>query len=256
MHRDSAAGPVAGRVPVAADRAGPGLRSGGGARDGHRDSAGRLHARLIPDIEADRVGPWRCRGDIGEAAQYGLKVRVGYRQADRIGAGSRHYTGTVGRAQHAIAVADAEEELTGISRSKAVIVADARNTDRAGCGDLLQRWQGQFRSLGRHGRLLPQPQLGYGSGIMRATERLKSIVRGRTLRSRPNDPLLAWSDLSGVVRPASDSGYRYFAGRIIARHICATGLLSKPSPCSGWRKFRPITSVNSSSSTFAFGSNE
>ena len=27
--------------------------------------------------------------------------------------------------------------------------------------------------------------------------------------------------------------YRYFAGRIIARHIWATGLLSKPRPCSG-----------------------
>ena len=51
-------------------------------------------------------------------------------------------------------------------------------------------------------------------------------------------------------------GYRYFAGRIIARHMCATGLLSKPRPCSGWRKLRPITSVNSSSSTFASGSNE
>jgi hypothetical protein len=27
--------------------------------------------------------------------------------------------------------------------------------------------------------------------------------------------------------------YRYFAGRIIARHIWATALLSKPRPCSG-----------------------
>ncbi len=63
------------------------------------------------------------------------------------------------------------------------------------------------------------------------------------------------------VLPSSESArqvgvYRYFAGRIIARHICATGLLSKPRPCSGWRKLRPIMSVNSSSSTCTLGSNE
>ena len=41
-----------------------------------------------------------------------------------------------------------------------------------------------------------------------------------------------------------------------ARHIWATGLLSKPRPCSGWRKLRPMMSVNSSSSTCTFASNE
>ena len=55
---------------------------------------------------------------------------------------------------------------------------------------------------------------------------------------------------------ASEAPYRYFAGRIIARHICATGLLSKPRPSFGWRKLRPMMSVNSSSSTCTFGSNE
>jgi len=51
-------------------------------------------------------------------------------------------------------------------------------------------------------------------------------------------------------------GYRYFVGRINVRHICATGLLSKPSPSFGCLKLRPITSVNSSSSTTTSGSNE
>ena len=55
---------------------------------------------------------------------------------------------------------------------------------------------------------------------------------------------------------ADGIAYRYFAGRIIARHMCATGLLSKPSPCSGRRKLRPMMSVNSSSSTCTLGSNE
>jgi hypothetical protein len=50
--------------------------------------------------------------------------------------------------------------------------------------------------------------------------------------------------------------YRNFVGRIRVRHICATGLLSKPSPSFGCLKLRPITSVNSSSSTTTLGSNE
>ena len=32
--------------------------------------------------------------------------------------------------------------------------------------------------------------------------------------------------MSGSGEPRSRQGYRYFAGRIIARHMCATGLLS------------------------------
>jgi len=45
--------------------------------------------------------------------------------------------------------------------------------------------------------------------------------------------------------------YRYFAGRIIARHKCATGLLSNPNPYFGCRKLRPMMSVNSSAVTIA-----
>src|SRR5262249_38335501 len=52
------------------------------------------------------------------------------------------------------------------------------------------------------------------------------------------------------------SRYRNLLGRIKVRHICATGLWSKPRPSSGCRKLRPITSVNSSSSTTTSGSKE
>lgn len=58
-------------------------------------------------------------------------------------------------------------------------------------------------------------------------------------------------------QPISSRGiYNALCGQIIARHICATGEPSKPSPCSGCRKFRPITSTNSATSTVVSGSNE
>jgi hypothetical protein len=59
---------------------------------------------------------------------------------------------------------------------------------------------------------------------------------------RPESPkieraIVAIGTIGRPVLKASTSplgrDYRYLAGRIIARHICATGLLSKPSPCSG-----------------------
>ena len=49
-------------------------------------------------------------------------------------------------------------------------------------------------------------------------------------------------------------GYRYFVGHMIVRHMWAAGLESKPRPSLGCLKFRPTTSVNSSSSTFTLGS--
>ena len=45
-------------------------------------------------------------------------------------------------------------------------------------------------------------------------------------------------------------------GHIMVRHICADGLLSSPSPSSGWRKLRPMMSTKSSRLTLASGSNE
>ena len=50
--------------------------------------------------------------------------------------------------------------------------------------------------------------------------------------------------------------YNALVGRIRVRHMCATGLLSKPSPSLGCLKLRPITSVKSSRSTTTSGSNE
>ena len=55
---------------------------------------------------------------------------------------------------------------------------------------------------------------------------------------------------------ATSDAHRNFVGRISVRHICATGLLSKPSPSFGCLKLRPMISVNSSSSTTTSGSNE
>src|SRR5262245_1447663 len=51
-----------------------------------------------------------------------------------------------------------------------------------------------------------------------------------------------------------DGSYRYFVGHMMVRHMWAAGLASNPSPSFGCRKFRPTTSVNSSSSTRTFGS--
>src|SRR5208283_1306868 len=48
---------------------------------------------------------------------------------------------------------------------------------------------------------------------------------------------------------------RKFLGQIIARHIWATGELSKPKPSFGCRKWRPTISVNTSRSTVVLGSN-
>ena len=61
----------------------------------------------------------------------------------------------------------------------------------------------------------------------------------------------ARGESSGV----SDGDQRYFVGIMMVRHMCAEGLASQPSPSFGCRKWRPTTSVNSSSSTLTFGSN-
>jgi hypothetical protein len=45
---------------------------------------------------------------------------------------------------------------------------------------------------------------------------------------------------------AGGDAHRKLFGQIIVRHMCATGEPSNPSPSSGWRKFRPTTSSNSS----------
>src|SRR5262245_14589611 len=50
--------------------------------------------------------------------------------------------------------------------------------------------------------------------------------------------------------------YKNRVGQFNVRHMCEDGVLSQPSPSLGWRKLRPMMSVNSSSSTFALGSNE
>src|SRR5205814_751220 len=52
----------------------------------------------------------------------------------------------------------------------------------------------------------------------------------------------------------SDGDQRYFVGIMMVRHMCAEGLASQPSPSFGCLKWRPTTSVNSSSSTLTFGS--
>ena len=49
---------------------------------------------------------------------------------------------------------------------------------------------------------------------------------------------------------------RYFVGRRIVRHMCETGLLSKPKPSSGCLKLRPTMSVKGSQLTTALGSKE
>lgn len=94
---------------------------------------------------------------------------------------------------------------------------------------------------GRRGSATP-PRKAEHSGLVR------SKLRHQSRRRRPAR--------GGLQSPSGEPNYRYFAGRIIARHICATGLLSNPRPSSGWRKLRPIMSVNSSSSTCTLGSNE
>ena len=50
--------------------------------------------------------------------------------------------------------------------------------------------------------------------------------------------------------------YRKRVGHSMVRHICADGLLSRPSPSLGCLKWRPMISVKSSRSTLALGSNE
>ena len=45
-------------------------------------------------------------------------------------------------------------------------------------------------------------------------------------------------------RAAVLSSQRYFVGRRMVRHMCATGLLSKPRPSSGCLKLRPTMSMN------------
>src|SRR5215475_6370531 len=57
---------------------------------------------------------------------------------------------------------------------------------------------------------------------------------------------------SASPRPAR--GYKYFVGHMIVRHMCAEGLASQPRPSFGCLKLRPMTSVNSSSSTRTVGS--
>lgn len=42
--------------------------------------------------------------------------------------------------------------------------------------------------------------------------------------------------------PSTLFGYKNLVGQMIVRHMWATGLLSKPRPSSGWRKWRPMMS--------------
>ena len=96
----------------------------------------------------------------------------------------------------------------------------------------------------------PSARLTLAPAGFDAREAASRCWRARLPRRRPNGAAphpFEWLEVDC---------YRYSAGRIIARHMCATGLLSKPSPCSGWRKLRPMMSVNSSSSTCTLGSNE
>jgi 8-oxo-dGTP pyrophosphatase MutT (NUDIX family) len=53
-------------------------------------------------------------------------------------------------------------------------------------------------------------------------------------------------EIGEAPRNAGGHAHRKLFGQIIVRHMCATGEPSNPSPSSGWRKFRPTTSSNSS----------
>jgi hypothetical protein len=66
--------------------------------------------------------------------------------------------------------------------------------------------------------------LSVGRIVPWESQRARRLISAR--RSIRVDPLSPSYAVAGWI-------YRYFAGRIIARHICATGLLSNPRPCSG-----------------------
>ena len=85
-------------------------------------------------------------------------------------------------------------------------------------------------------------------------------VRGSPLAGGPGRPVVPRRARAGrahrdplrqCFRP-----YKYFVGQLIVRHMWADGESSKPRPSFGCLKLRPMTSVNSSSSTLSVGSNE
>src|SRR5438105_14065805 len=69
-------------------------------------------------------------------------------------------------------------------------------------------------------------------------------------RQSTHDGRVERVESSGV----NDGDKRYFVDIMMVRHMCAEGLASQPSPSFGCLKWRPTTSVNSSSSTVTFGS--
>src|SRR5262249_35843673 len=93
---------------------------------------------------------------------------------------------------------------------------------------------------GAHGQVLERPN---DSPVRRGD-------LGRHARARLNEAKRR--GLPVLLRQA----YRYFVGHMMVRHMWAAGLASKPRPSLGCLKFRPTTSVNSSSCTCTLGSNE
>jgi hypothetical protein len=86
------------------------------------------------------------------------------------------------------------------------------------------------------------------------TFRICMAFRPALARSNGSIVNIASLKLCGHQILAND--YRKRVGHSIVRHICADGLLSRPSPSLGCLKCRPMISVKSSRSTLALGSNE
>ena len=82
-----------------------------------------------------------------------------------------------------------------------------------------------------------------GTGADTAVDRKR---RHRRHRARADNTL----------RPLRWGAYRNRVGHIMVRHMCADGLLSRPSPSLGCLKLRPMMSTKSPRLTLAFGSNE